>query len=77
MKYNHKFCSICEIVGEDRFSAGPPKTYIFYANRFLYVLQKKSRNKLYVEPHDTYVSFKMFFSRVNNKKKNCPCGPLN
>ena len=54
MKYNHEFCSICEIVGEDRFYAGPQKTYIFYANRFLYVLQKIFRNKLCLEPHDTY-----------------------
>ena len=67
MNQNHKFCPICEIVGEDAFSADPQKTFIFYANRFLYVLQKKSRNKLCVKPHDTYFLFVMFFSHVNNK----------
>ena len=66
MKYNHKFCSICEIV-EDAFCAGPQKTFIFYANHFIYVLQKRSRNKLCLESHDTYCLFRMFFSLVNNK----------
>ena len=44
------------------------KTYIFYANRFLCILQKKSRNKLCLRPHDTYCLFRIFFSQVNNKK---------
>ena len=70
MKSNHQFCSICEIVEEDGFSAGPQKAYIFYVNHFLYVLQKKSRNKLCLESHDTYALFRMFFSQVYNKKKN-------
>ena len=50
------------------FPQGLLKTYIFYPNRFLYVLWKKSRNKLCVRPHDTYDLFRMFFSRVNNKQ---------
>ena len=33
-----------------------------------YVLQKKSWNKLCLEPHDTYVLFRIFFSPVNNKR---------
>ena len=41
--------------------------YIYYANSFLYVLQKNSRNKLCVRPHDTYFLFRTFFSQVNNK----------
>ena len=54
------------------------KAYIFYANRFLYVLEKKYRNKTCLEPHETYVLFRMFFSQVNNKWKFFhPGGPLN
>ena len=49
------------------FLQDPQKAYIFNAKRFFYFLQKKSRNKLYVGPHDTYVLFRMFFSQVNNK----------
>ena len=48
------------------FLQDPKKAYIFYANRFLYFLQKKSRNKLCLRPHDTYFLFRMFLSRVNN-----------
>ena len=33
-------CYICEIVGEDAFSGGPLKTYIFYANSFFRVYGK-------------------------------------
>ena len=33
-----------------------------------FVLQKKSQNKLCLEPHDTYVLFRTFFSHVNNKQ---------
>ena len=67
MKYNHLFCSICEIVGEDRFYAGPQKSLYFLCKSFSYVLHKKSRNKLCVGPHDTYVLFRTFFSQINNK----------
>ena len=67
MKYNHQFCSICEIVEKIDFLVHPPKAYIFYANRLLYFLQKKSRNNLCVRPHDTYVLFRTFFSQINNK----------
>ena len=68
MKSNHQFCSICEIVGEDGSSAGPQKACIFYANHFLYVLQKKFRNKLCLESHDTNALFRTFFSQVYNKQ---------
>ena len=64
MIFNHEFCSICEIV-EDGIFCRTSKT-IFYSNRFLYILQKKTGNKLCLEPHDTYVLFGMFFSLVNN-----------
>ena len=43
----------------------PQKAYNFCANHFLYVLQKNSRNKLCVSPHETYFLFRMFFSQVN------------
>ena len=43
------------------------KAYIFYANHFLYFWQKKSRSKLCLELHDTYVLFRTFYSQVNNK----------
>ena len=33
-------CYICEIVGEDAFSGGPLKTYVFYANSFFRVYGK-------------------------------------
>ena len=39
----------------------------FYANSFLYVLQKKSINDLCLESHGKYVLFRTFFSQVNNK----------
>ena len=50
------------------FPQGSQKTYIFYANRFLYVLHEKSRNKLSLRPHDTYCLCRTFFSQVNNKQ---------
>ena len=42
------------------------KNCIFFMQIVFYVLQKKSRNKLYLRPHDTYFLFIMFFSLVNN-----------
>ena len=45
----------------------PQKAYIFNANYFLYVLQKKSRKKLCLEPHDAYVLFITLFCQLNNK----------
>ena len=54
-------------MGGDRFPAGPQKAYIFYAIRFLYISQKKSRNKLCLELHDTYILFRTFFSHINIK----------
>ena len=62
------FFYICEIIEQVHSSAGPLKTYIFYGNRFLYFLQKKSSNKLRLIPHDTYCLLRMFFSQVNNKQ---------
>ena len=53
---------------EDTFSSGPLNMYIFNANIFFLVLQKKSRNELCLRPHDTYCLFIMFFSQVNNRK---------
>ena len=41
-----------------------------------FVLQKKSRNKLCLEPHDTHVLFRMFFSQVNNNFFFTAGGPL-
>ena len=55
--------------GALNFLQGPPKMNIFYANFFFYILWKKSRNKLCLEPHDTYVLFGTFFSQMNNKQK--------
>ena len=49
------------------FLQDPRKVYIFYAIRFLYISQKKSRNKLCLEPHYTYVLFRTFFSHINIK----------
>ena len=49
------------------FLQDPPKDNIFYANRFLHGLQKKSKNKLCLELHDTYLLFRTFFSQGNNK----------
>ena len=46
---------------------GPQKAYIFYAIHFLYVFQKKSRNKLWMGTHAYYFLFNTFFSHVNNK----------
>ena len=60
------------------FLQDPQEANIFYANRFLSVLQKKSRNKPCLDSHDTYVLFRMFFSQVNNKKVFFQLGsPLN
>ena len=50
------------------FLQDPRKTYIFYAICFLYVSQKRFRNKLCLEPHDTYVLFRTFFSHINIKQ---------
>ena len=49
------------------FLQDPQKVYIFYAISFLCISKKKSRNKLCLEPHDTHVLFRTFFSHVNIK----------
>ena len=49
------------------FLQDPLKAYIFYPNRFLYVLQIKPRNKHLLATRDYYFMFKTFFSQVNNK----------
>ena len=49
------------------FLLHPQKVYIFYAIRFLYVSQKKSRSKLCLEPHGTYLLFRTFLSHVDVK----------
>ena len=62
------------------FSALPPKTHIFYAICFFYVLQKKSRNKLWKGTCAFYFWFNMFFYQVDNKRfififyQLIPCG---
>ena len=40
----------------------PLKAYIFYPNRFLYVLPKTPRNKLLLAIHDYYFMIEMFLS---------------
>ena len=67
-KWNHQFCYICEIVGGDSFSAGSLKRIYFYAIRFLFVLQKKSENKLWIGTRAYYFLFNAFFSQVNKKR---------
>ena len=59
-----KFDLSVKLWEEIRFLQDPPKVYSFYAIRFLYVSQKKSRNKVCLEPHDTYVLFRTFFFHV-------------
>ena len=62
-----KFVWSVKLWEEIGFLQDPQKAYIFYAIRFLYVSQKKSRNKLCLEPHDTYIPFRTFSSHVNIK----------
>ena len=62
-----KFVLSAKLWEEIGFLQDPQKSYIFYAICFLYVSQKESRNKLCLEPHDTYVLFRTFFSHVNIK----------
>ena len=50
------------------FLQNPLKAYIFYSNRFLYVLPKKISNKHLLATHDYYFMFKTVFSQVNNKE---------
>ena len=69
MKLNHKFCSICEILGEDVFSAGPPKNLYFLCKSFQYV------ETICIEPHDTYVLFRTFLFQSNNKRFFSMWGP--
>ena len=61
-KYNKTIHFVLYVKMKNTFSQGPLKTYIFYANRFLYFLRKKSINKLCLRPHDTYSLFGMIFS---------------
>ena len=58
------------------FLQDPRKAYIFYAICFLYVSQKRSRNKLCLEPNDTYLLFRTFFSHVNIKQFFLSSDPL-
>ena len=60
-----KFVLSVKLWEEIGFLQEPQKAYIFYAIRFLYISQKKSLNKLCLEPHDTYVLFRTFFSHIN------------
>ena len=45
----------------------PIKAYIFYPDRFLNVLPKKTRNKHLLATHGYYLLFKTFFFQMNNK----------
>ena len=54
-------------MGRDRFPAGPPKSVYFLCNSFSLRVSEKSRNKLCLELHDTYVLFRTFFFHVNIK----------
>ena len=49
------------------FLQDPLKAFIFYPDRFLYLLPEKSRNIYLLATHDYYFMFKTFFSLVNNK----------
>ena len=62
-----KFVLSIKLWEEIGFLQDPQKANIFYAIRFVYVSQKKSRNKLFLEPHYTYILFKTFSSHVNIK----------
>ena len=50
------------------FLPDPVKAYIFYPNRFLYVLSKKPRNEHLHVTHDYYFVNKTFFSQMNDKR---------
>ena len=63
-----KFVLSLKLWEEIGFLQDPQKAYIFYAIHFLYVCQKKSWNKLCLEPHDTYIFFRTFFSHENIKR---------
>ena len=62
-----KFVLSVKLWEEIGFLQDPQKAYIFYAIRFVYISQKKSRNKLCLEPHETYILFRTFFPHVNIK----------
>ena len=62
-----KFVLSVKLWEEIGFLQDPQKVYILYAIRFLYFSQKKSRNKLCLEPHDAYDLFRTFFSHINIK----------
>ena len=46
MEKNHHFCSICEIVGEDRFSAEPPKN--IFSVQIVFMFYRESLETNYV-----------------------------
>ena len=62
-----KFVLSLKVWEELGFLQHPQKAYVFYAIHFLYISQKKSRNKLCLKLHDTYILFRTFFSYVNIK----------
>ena len=45
-----------------------PEACIFYLNRFIFILPKKSRNIHLLAIHDYYFFIKTFLSQVNNKE---------
>ena len=72
-----KFGLSVKLWEEIGFLQDPQKAYIFYAIRFLYFSQKKSRNKLCLKPHYTYMLFRTFSSHVNIKWFFLSSEPLN
>ena len=48
IKYNHQFGSICEIVGEDKFSVVPPKGLYFLSKSFsLHFIEKLLKQTMF------------------------------
>ena len=59
------------------FLQDPLKAYIFYPNRFFYVLPKKPTNKHLLATRGHYILFKTIFCQVNNKGIVLVIHPLN
>ena len=53
MQFNHLFSSICTNARIDEVLESPLNTYIFDANRFIYVFQKKTEIKNIQFSHNT------------------------
>ena len=62
----HQFCSISEIVREERFSPGPPKSVYFLCKSSSLHFSKKYLKKNWRKFTHDYFLFKTLFSQVNN-----------